>query len=112
MISLNPRNPWGFFCLWGPRRELFLVSVLFPKVNKCESQVAWIRKRSFSPLYLGRDPWQLILLCPPTNPAPPKKAGTWQAGAGSLGQGVGSCPVKAPPAVVPTVLPCASPSFK
>lgn len=104
-LSLNPPETLSpnLLWLWGPRRELFLVSLLFPKMNKCESQVGVCLVKIYlevllliyvtHPIYLGRDACQLLLF----NPLPPPPGESRHA-AGSLGQGAGSPPLKAPPA--------------
>lgn len=95
-MSLNPPETLSpnLLCLWGPGRELFLVSLLFPKMNKCESQVGVCLVKIYlevllpvcvtHPVYLGRDTCQLLLL----NPLPPPP-GESRHVAGSLGQGLG-----------------------
>lgn len=95
-LSRNPPETLSpnLLCLWDPRRELFLVSLLFPKMNKCESQVGVCLVKIYlevllliyvtHPIYLGRDACQLLLLNP--LPLPP---GESRHVAGSLGQGAG-----------------------
>lgn len=87
-MSLNPPETLSpnLLCLWGPGRELFLVSLLFPKMNKCESQVGVCLVKIYlevlllvcvtHPVYLGRMPASSF--CSTHSPHPLEKADMWQ----------------------------------